>query len=125
MVDMRKYASGYVMPDDLRDGPRQEQIINVYISEKHDVPVLEFASGDQLFAWPSIARVLTHAYGFESDNWRGHTEEKSLLVRSKFYSAGKSMLSGQLQRRRLQRCIILGSGVISVIDAQSDARANR
>src|SRR5262249_18367619 len=68
MVDMRKYASGYVMPDDLRDGPRQEQIINVYISEKHDVPVLEFASGDQLFAWPSIARVLTHAYGFESDN---------------------------------------------------------
>jgi len=59
MVDMRKYASGPIMPDDLRDGPRQGRIINVYISEKHDVPVLVFESGDELFAWPSIARVLT------------------------------------------------------------------
>ena len=78
MVDMRKYASGPIMPDDLRDGPRQGRIINVYISEKHDVPVLVFESGDELFAWPSIARVLARAYGFNSDDWLGHVVEMSL-----------------------------------------------
>ena len=78
MVDMRKYASGYVMPDDLRDGPHLEQIIHVYISEKHKVPVLEFESGDQLLAWPNVGRVLVRAYGYESDDWRGHTIELSL-----------------------------------------------
>jgi hypothetical protein len=78
MVDVRKYTSGFVMPDDLRDGPRQERIINVYISEKHNVPVLEFESGDQLLAWPSIGRVLARAYGYETDDWRGHTVELSL-----------------------------------------------
>lgn len=78
MVDVRKYTSGYIMPDDLRDGSRQERIVNVYISEKHDVPVLEFESGDQLIAWASIGRVLARAYGFESDDWRGHVVELSL-----------------------------------------------
>jgi hypothetical protein len=77
MVDVRKYTSGFVMPDDLRDGPRQERIINVYISEKHDTPVLEFESGDQLIAWPSIGRVLARAYGWESNDWLGHTVELS------------------------------------------------
>jgi hypothetical protein len=72
MVDVRKYTSGVVMPEDLRDGPRTERIISVYINEKHDVPVLEFESGDQLFAWPSIGRVLARAYGYETDDWRGH-----------------------------------------------------
>jgi hypothetical protein len=76
-MDMRKYTSGVVMPDDLRDGPRQERIINVYISEKHEVPVLEFESGDQLFAWPGIARPLVRAYGWESSDWLGHTVELS------------------------------------------------
>jgi hypothetical protein len=78
MVDVRKYSSGFIMPDDLRDGPRQERIISVYISEKHHVPVLEFESGDQLIAWASISRVLVRAYGYESDDWRGHTIELSL-----------------------------------------------
>jgi hypothetical protein len=78
MVDVRKYTSGYIMPDDLRDGPRIERIINVYISEKHDVPVLEFESGDQLIAWPSISRVLARAYGYETNDWRGHTVELSI-----------------------------------------------
>jgi hypothetical protein len=77
-MDVRKYTSGVVMPEDLHDGPRQERIINVYISEKHDVPVLEFESGDQLFAWPNIGRVLVRAYGYESADWVGHTVELSL-----------------------------------------------
>ena len=78
MVDMRKYASGPIMPDDLRDGPRQERIINVYISDKHDVPVLVFESGDELFAWPNIARVLARAYGYNDKDWIGHIVKLSL-----------------------------------------------
>src|SRR5215510_9636855 len=57
-MDMRKYAAGVIMPEDLRDGPRTEVIIGVTINEKHKCPVLEFESGDQLFAWPNIARAL-------------------------------------------------------------------
>src|SRR5262245_59317920 len=78
MVDARKYSAGFIMPDDLRDGSRQERIIHVYISEKHDVPVLEFESGDQLLAWPSVARVLVRALGFETDGWVGHLVELAL-----------------------------------------------
>jgi hypothetical protein len=78
MVDVRKYTTGFIRPEDLHDGSRQERIINVYISEKHDVPVLEFESGDQLLAWASIGRVLARAYGFETDDWRGHVVELSL-----------------------------------------------
>jgi hypothetical protein len=78
MVDVRKYTTGFIRPEDLHDGSRQERIINVYISEKHDVPVLEFESGDQLLAWASIGRVLARGYGFETDNWRGHVVELSL-----------------------------------------------
>ena len=77
-MDMRKYASGVIMPEDLRNGPRQERIINVYISDKHDCPVLVFESGNELFAWASIARVLARAYGYNSDDWIGHVVELSL-----------------------------------------------
>jgi hypothetical protein len=77
-MDMRKYTSGFIMPDDVRDGPRVERIISVYLSDKHQVPVLELESGDQFLAWPSVGRVLARAYGFDSDEWRGHTIELSL-----------------------------------------------
>jgi|SRR5215471_20109507 len=78
MADMRKYASGLLRPDDLHDGPRQEQIVNVYVSEKLNAPILTFASGDEMVAWNNIARVLSRAYGFESDNWIGHMIELSI-----------------------------------------------
>jgi hypothetical protein len=77
-MDMRKYASGFIIPDDVRAGPRLERIISVYISDKHEVPVLELESGDQFLAWPSTGRVLARAYGFDSDDWLGHSIELSL-----------------------------------------------
>jgi len=78
MVDMRKYTSGLIMADDVRDGPRIEKIISVYISEKHDVPVLELESGDTFMCWPSNGRKLAKAYGYNSDDWRGHTIQLEL-----------------------------------------------
>ena len=78
MVDVRKYATGLILPDDVREGARQERIINVYISDKFDVPVLVFESGDEFLCWPSNGRVLAKAYGYESEDWRGHVVELSL-----------------------------------------------
>ena len=78
MVNVKKYATGLILPDDVREGARQERIINVYISDKFDVPVLVFESGDEFLCWPSNGRVLAKAYGFESEDWRGHVVELSL-----------------------------------------------
>src|SRR5262249_54514181 len=78
MVDVRKYTSGLIRPEDLREGPRQERIINVYISDKFDVPMLVFEGGDEMLAFAGSGRALAKAYGFESDDWRGHIVELSL-----------------------------------------------
>jgi len=72
MVDVRKYTSGLITPDEVRAGPIEARIVSVYISEKHDVPVLELDSGDQFFAWPSNGKKLARAYGYNSDDWIGH-----------------------------------------------------
>ena len=77
-MDMKKYTSGLILPDDVRNGPRQERIINVYISEKFDRPVLVFESGDEFIIWPNNGRVMARAYGYDSKDWIGHVVELSL-----------------------------------------------
>jgi|SRR6516162_2123164 hypothetical protein len=78
IMDMKKYTSGLILPDDVRNGPRQERIINVYISEKFDRPVLVFESGDEFIIWPNNGRVMARAYGYDSKDWIGHVVELSL-----------------------------------------------
>jgi hypothetical protein len=34
-IDMRNYASTYVKPDNVRDGPITTRIVNVFESERH------------------------------------------------------------------------------------------
>jgi len=77
-MDMKKYASGLLRPENLNGGKRQEKIINVYVSEKLNAPILTFESGDELVAWNQIARVLGQAYGYEDTDWIGHTVELSI-----------------------------------------------
>jgi hypothetical protein len=77
-MDMRKYGSGFIKPDDVRDGPRQERIIHIYESEKYSCPVLEFESGDQLSLNAGNNRILCKAWGFESDDWLDQELELSL-----------------------------------------------
>jgi hypothetical protein len=72
-MDMRKYGSGFVRAEDLHDGPREETIINVYVHEKYDCPVLEFESGDRVLVNNSSTRALNKAYGYQSEDWHGHT----------------------------------------------------
>jgi hypothetical protein len=77
-MDVSKYmAKAFIKPDDVRSGPRQERIVNVYKSERYDCPVLDLESGDQLSCSPITTRVLGKAYGTESDHWHGHVIELS------------------------------------------------
>jgi len=78
MADMRRYASGLLRPEDLNGGSREEKIVNVYVSEKLNAPILTFESGDEMVAWNQICRVLTRAYGYEDSDWIGHTIELSI-----------------------------------------------
>src|SRR5262249_2604176 len=77
-MDMRKYSSGFIKPDDVRDGPLQAHIISVFISEKYNRPVLELDTGDQFTVNATNNRVLCKAYGPNSEDWRGHVIEFSL-----------------------------------------------
>jgi hypothetical protein len=72
MADMRKYTSGFITSDDVREAPIEARIVSVYISDKHQVPVLELDNGDQFIAWPNNGRKLARAYGFDDAVWIGH-----------------------------------------------------
>jgi hypothetical protein len=77
-MDMRKYGSGFIKPDDVRDRPRQERIINIYESEKYGCPVFEFESGDQFSLNATNNRILCKAWGWNSEDWLGQEIELSL-----------------------------------------------
>lgn len=93
MVDMRKYGGGAIRPDDLRDGPRVEKIIEISENETHKCAVLHLTSGDQLFCWASTARVLNRAWGFDSDDWLDQEIELSIgMYRDKKSDTEKEMV---------------------------------
>jgi hypothetical protein len=72
MTDMRKFTSGFITPDDVRNAPIEAVIINVFISEKFGVPVLELDNGDQYTCWNKEGRKLIRAYGVNDEDWKGH-----------------------------------------------------
>ena len=77
-MDMRKYTSGPVWPDDVRDGPVQEKIADVSISDKYDAPVLHFENGDTLLLSPPNSRTMGRGYTTKSNMWLGQVVELSL-----------------------------------------------
>jgi hypothetical protein len=77
-MDMRKYGTGFIKPDDVRDGPRQETIIAVLVDEKYDRLILELSSGDQFALNKTNTRALAKQYGWESKDLIGKTIELSL-----------------------------------------------
>jgi hypothetical protein len=77
-MDMRSYGAGPIKPDDVRDQPRVEKIINIYESEKYGVPVLELECGDTFLLNATNTKILSKAWGFDSDAWLGQEVEFSL-----------------------------------------------
>jgi hypothetical protein len=74
-MDARKYASTYIKPDHVRDGPIQTRIINVFESERHGRLVLELETGSQFTLNESNTNVLIKAWGHNTDDWIGQEIE--------------------------------------------------
>jgi hypothetical protein len=70
-MDMRNYASRYVKPDQVRDGPIQTRIVNVFESEQYGRPVLELETGSQFTLNESNNTALMKAWGYDSNDWLG------------------------------------------------------
>jgi hypothetical protein len=77
-MDMRQYAPKYVRPDQVRDGPIQTRIINIFESERYNRPVLELESGSQFTLNDGNTNTLIQACGSNSDDWIGMEVELSL-----------------------------------------------
>jgi hypothetical protein len=77
-MDMRQYASTYIKPDNVRDGPIQTRIVNVFESEQYGRPVLELETGSQFTLNDGNTNTLIKAWGHNSDDWIG--QEIELLL---------------------------------------------
>jgi hypothetical protein len=71
MVDMRDFASKYIKPDHVRDGPIQTRIVAVLHHEQFDRPLLELETGSQFTLNDGNTNTLMKAWGYNSDDWIG------------------------------------------------------
>jgi hypothetical protein len=70
-MDMRQYAPKYIKPDQVRDGPIQTKVVNVFESERYGRPVLELETGSQFTLNDGNINTLIKAWGGESSGWLG------------------------------------------------------
>lgn len=77
-MDLRKYATGFIKPDHVRDGPLLDRIINVFLSEKTQRPTLELASGNQFTVNNTNCAILNKAWGWRSEDWMNQDLEFAL-----------------------------------------------
>jgi hypothetical protein len=71
MVDARNYAAKRVKPDNVREGPIQTRIINVFESERYSRLELELETGSQFGLNEGNTDVLIKAWGYNTDDWIG------------------------------------------------------
>jgi len=77
-MDARKYASKFVKPDNVRDGPIVTRIVSCFEDERYGNLVLELETGSQFTLYSNNASVLIKSYGAETDAWIGMEIELSL-----------------------------------------------
>jgi hypothetical protein len=70
-MDARKFASKYVKPDNVRDGPIQTRIISVLEDERYDRLLLELETGSQFALNDGNTNTLIKAWGHDTDAWVG------------------------------------------------------
>jgi hypothetical protein len=70
-MDARKYASKYVKPDNVRDGPIQTRIVNVFEDDRYGRLMLELETGSQFALNDGNTNVLIKAWGYNTDLWIG------------------------------------------------------
>jgi hypothetical protein len=77
-MDARKFASKYVKPDDVREGPIQTRIISIFESDRFDRPVLELETGSEFMLNDGNVNILIKAWGHETDTWIGREVQLEL-----------------------------------------------
>src|SRR5262245_58718078 len=70
-MDARKYASKYVKPDNVREGPIQTRIVNVFEEERYGRLTIELETGSQVSIKDGNTNALIKAWGHETDGWIG------------------------------------------------------
>jgi hypothetical protein len=74
-MDMRRFASKYIKPDHVRDGPLQTRIVAVLENEQFGRPVLELETGSQFTVNETNNDTLVRAWGYNSNDWIGREIE--------------------------------------------------
>lgn len=74
-MDARKYASRFVKPDNVRDGPLQTRIVCVLEEERFGRLQLELETGSQFPLNDTNTNALIKAWGAETDGWIGREIE--------------------------------------------------
>ena len=70
-MDARKFASKFVKPDDVREGPITTRVISVYEEERYSRLMLELETGSQFGLNDGNTNTLIKAWGHETDAWVG------------------------------------------------------
>jgi hypothetical protein len=79
-MDMRQYASKYIKPDHVRDGPIRTRIVNVFESEQYGRPVLELETGSMFTLNETNNDILVKAWGYDSNDWISQEKEIELVL---------------------------------------------
>jgi hypothetical protein len=77
-MDARKYAAKYVKPDQVRDGPIQTRIINVFEDDRYGRLMLELENGSQFGLNEGNTNTLITAWGYDTNDWVEQEIEFSL-----------------------------------------------
>jgi hypothetical protein len=70
-MDMREFASKYIKPDHVRDGPIQSRVVSVFKDERYGRPTLELENGSLFTLNDGNFNTLMKAWGHNSDDWIG------------------------------------------------------
>jgi hypothetical protein len=71
ITDARKFASKYVKPDNVRDGPIQTRIVSVLEDDRYNRLLLELETGSQFGLNDGNTNTLIKAWGHDTDAWIG------------------------------------------------------
>src|SRR5262245_8962207 len=77
-MDARKFASRFVKPDDVREGPLVTRIVSVLEDDKYARLLLELETGSQIALNGGNTNTLIKAWGHETNAWVGHEVELQL-----------------------------------------------
>jgi hypothetical protein len=94
-MDARKYASRYVKPDNVRDGPIQTRIVNVLEDERYGRLMLELETGSQFALNDGNANALIKAWAITPTNG---------LAWSSRWSSGLTRIGALIRRRKKKLC---------------------